>query len=208
MSKQEAPEREIVIGSRNKGKIKEIQAVLAGLPVRLRSLSEFLGTPEVEETGATFRGNAEIKALALASHLERWVLADDSGLEVDALKGEPGVRSARYAGRHGDDAANNRKLLEALQDVPEAQRTARFRCVVALARPGGLILTVEGSCEGRIGFHPRGLGGFGYDPLFLYPPENQTFGELDPEVKNRISHRGEALRNLRQALAPMLKPPS
>jgi len=181
--------------------------VLAGLPVRLRSLADFPGAPEVEETGTTFRENAELKATALADHLDRWVLADDSGLEVDALDGAPGVLSARYAGRHGDDEANNRKLLEAIRDRPEAERTARFRCAIALARPGRVLLTVEGKCEGLVAFEPRGGEGFGYDPVFIYPPAGKTFGELDPVLKNQVSHRGAALGKLRQEILPTLEGP-
>jgi XTP/dITP diphosphohydrolase len=195
---------EIVVGSRNPGKVREIRGLLEDLPVHLRSLSEFPDLPMPEETGTTFLENAEIKALTLASSLRSWVLADDSGLEVDALGGAPGVFSARYAGQHGDDSANNRRLLRELAQVPEERRTARFRCVVVLAAPGQSLLVAEGSCEGRIAFAPRGNRGFGYDPVFYYPPEGQTFGELGDAVKNRVSHRGQALSRLRQALRDLL----
>jgi len=199
------PEKEIVVGSRNVGKLKEIQAVLAGLPVRLCSLADFPDAPEVEETGTTFRQNAELKATALADHLDRLVLADDSGLEVDTLDGAPGVFSARYAGKHGDDEANNRKLLEAIKDRPDSERAARFRCVIALAEPGRVLLTVEGECEGFVAFEPRGDEGFGYDPVFIYPPVGKTFGELDPAYKNQVSHRGAALSKLRQEFLSTLE---
>ena len=202
---QDGSETEIVIGSRNAGKLREIEAILSGLPVRLRSLVEFPDAPEVEETGSTFRENAELKALTLSSDLSRWVLADDSGLEVDALDGEPGIFSARYAGEHGDDKASNQKLLAKLESVPPEQRGAQFRCVIALAAPGRVLLTVEGSCRGTVGFEPRGSLGFGYDPLFVYPPEGKTFGELAPQIKNRISHRGAALQKLRARLGGVLE---
>jgi len=191
---------EIVIGSRNPGKLVEIEAILQTFPVKLRSLAEFPDAPEVEETGTTFQENAEKKALELAAHLARKVLADDSGLEVDALDGAPGIYSARYAGEHGDNEANNRKLLENLEGLPLEQRTARFRCVIALAEPGRVLLTADGACEGQIAFSPRGTNGFGYDPVFLYPPDNMTFGELNESLKNKVSHRANALHQLREQL--------
>ena len=191
---------EIVIGSRNPGKLVEIEAILQNFPVKLRSLAEFPNAPDVEETGTTFQENAEKKALELAAHLARKVLADDSGLEVDALDGAPGIYSARYAGEHGDNEANNRKLLENLEGLPLEQRTARFRCVIALAEPGRVLLTADGACEGQIAFSPRGTNGFGYDPVFLYPPDNMTFGELNESLKNKVSHRANALRQLKEQL--------
>ena len=191
---------EIVIGSRNPGKLVEIEAILQNFPVKLRSLAEFPDAPDVEETGTTFQENAEKKALELAAHLARKVLADDSGLEVDALDGAPGIYSARYAGEHGDNEANNRKLLKNLEGLPLEQRTARFRCVIALAEPGRVLLTADGACEGQIAFSPRGTNGFGYDPVFLYPPDNMTFGELNESLKNKVSHRANALHQLREQL--------
>ncbi len=191
---------EIVIGSRNPGKLVEIEAILQNFPVKLRSLAEFPDAPEVEETGTTFQENAEKKALELAAHLARKVLADDSGLEVDALDGAPGIYSARYAGEHGNNEANNRKLLKNLEGLPLEQRTARFRCVIALAEPGRVLLTADGACEGQIAFSPRGTNGFGYDPVFLYPPDNMTFGELNESLKNKVSHRANALHQLREQL--------
>ena len=191
---------EIVIGSRNPGKLVEIEAILQNFPVKLRSLAEFPDAPDVEETGTTFQENAEKKALELAAHLARKVLADDSGLEVDALDGAPGIYSARYAGEHGNNEANNRKLLKNLEGLPLEQRTARFRCVIALAEPGRVLLTADGACEGQIAFSPRGTNGFGYDPVFLYPPDNMTFGELNESLKNKVSHRANALHQLREQL--------
>ncbi|MBK8208217.1 MAG: non-canonical purine NTP pyrophosphatase [Planctomycetes bacterium] len=137
--------------------------------------------------------------------LELLVMADDSGLEVDALGGAPGVHSARYAGTHGDDAANNQLLLKNLKGVPAEKRKARFVCEIALASPEGILFTVRGSLEGLIIDEPRGNGGFGYDPLFLYPPAGKTFGEMSPEDKNKISHRSNALAKFRQALENLLK---
>lgn len=197
--------QEIVVGSRNEGKIREIRAQIEDLPVQLLGLAEFPHAPEIQEAGATLQENARFKALGLAAALNCWVLADDSGLEVDALGGAPGVLSARFAGRHGDDSANNLKLLDALVSVPEENRTARFRCAIALAEPGRILLAFEGACEGLITFAPRGGRGFGYDPLFYYPPAGQTFGELEDAIKNRVSHRAQALRKLRQGLLPLLE---
>ncbi len=185
---------EIILASRNPGKAEELRSLLSGLPVEVRGLDEFPGVGEVEEDGETFRDNAVKKALHAARITGLPALADDSGLEVDALGGAPGVRSARYAGDGADDRANNDKLLEALRDVPEAERGAGFRCVIALAWPDGPVETVEGDCRGIIAASPRGSGGFGYDPLFYYPPLKKTFGQLPPEEKHRVSHRGKALR--------------
>ncbi|MDA0838139.1 MAG: XTP/dITP diphosphatase [Planctomycetota bacterium] len=196
--------KKIVLGSQNRGKLLEIVAILTNVPVQFISLAEFPEAPDVEETGATFQENAELKALTLARHLNEWVLADDSGLEVDALGGAPGVYSARFAGKHGDNTANNQKLLEELNGLDASARTARFRCVIALASPERVLLTVSGKVEGRIAFEPQGEGGFGYDPLFIYPPEGKTFGQLSAEFKNGVSHRAKALKELRPALAGLL----
>jgi XTP/dITP diphosphohydrolase len=194
----------IVVGTRNPNKLAEIQAILRGLPVELVGLGAFPDAPEVHEDGDTFEANAAKKAVTLADALGEWVMADDSGLEVDALGGQPGVMSARYAGVTHDDAANNCKLLAELDRVPTEQRTAAFRCVIALARPGQLLLTSEGRCEGRIAFAPRGRGGFGYDPLFEQPDLGKTFGELACDHKNRISHRARALEAFREKLTDLL----
>jgi XTP/dITP diphosphohydrolase len=157
---------------------------------------------DVEETGDTFEENARIKALAYARASGLLTLADDSGLEVDALGGAPGVHSARYAGPGADDAGRYRKLLAELADVPPKRRAARFRCVVALARPAGILSTAEGTVEGAIGFEPRGSHGFGYDPVFLVEGHGgQTLAELPPDVKNAISHRARAV----QAAMPQLR---
>jgi XTP/dITP diphosphohydrolase len=168
--------------------------------VTVRSAAEIPGAPEVEETGATFAANAALKAEAVRDAAALPALADDSGLCVDALAGAPGVRSARFAGEAATDAQNNALLLERLQAVPEAERTARFVCVLALAVPGRETQFVEGTAEGRILRTPRGAGGFGYDPLFFSPELGQTFAEAPAEQKHRVSHRGRALAALRRVL--------
>lgn len=194
----------IVIASRNQGKITEFRELLKDLPVEILTLADFPSIPEVQETGSSFRENALLKARAVTAATGLIALADDSGLEVDYLGGAPGVYSSRYAGPAHDDGANNRKLLAALEGVPLHQRTARFRCVIAITTPEGGEYFSEGACEGRIALAPRGEGGFGYDPLFLVPSLGKTFAELGPEVKNRISHRAQAMRNARDLLARIL----
>lgn len=192
--------KKIVVATRNKGKIREIEAVLNGLPFQVLSLDEFPPVPDAVEDGATFEENAAIKALYYHKHTGYPCLADDSGLEVDALGGEPGVYSARYAGEECDDAANNAKVLEKLGDTPAEKRTGRFRCVLAFADEGKTLLTAEGSCEGIILRGPKGDGGFGYDPLFYVPDLKTTLADIPMEEKNKISHRGKALRNLVEKL--------
>ena len=191
--------REIVIASRNKGKIAEILQIFADLPFRLHSLADFPDAPEVEESGSTFAENARLKAVSAARHSKLWALADDSGLEVDALGGKPGIHSARYSG--SNDEKNNEKVLCELEDVPDAKRTGRFRAAMVLAGPEGKILAEsEGAVEGLIARELRGSAGFGYDPLFLLPEFGQTMAELGLEIKNRISHRAVALRRLRERM--------
>ncbi len=188
----------IVLATRNPGKIAEIKALLPG--VRIRPAASFPGCPEPEETGRTFKENALIKAKAVARYTGSTALADDSGLEVDALDGAPGVRSARYAGKDATDRDNLLRLLGALEGIPEADRTARFRCVMAVVAPDGRTWTEEGVCEGRILQEPHGASGFGYDPLFVPAGYEHTFGELDAAVKNRISHRAKALHRIASVL--------
>lgn len=188
----------LVLATTNKGKIREIEEVLAGLPVTAESISAYSFPPVVED-GQTFADNACKKALYYAAHTGSIALADDSGLEVDALQGRPGVYSARYAGEQADDELNNRKLLADMRDVPEGRRGARFRCVLAVAAPDGRCVTAEGVCSGVIAYAPRGEGGFGYDPLFVLP-DGRTMAELPVDEKNRISHRGRALCKLRELL--------
>jgi len=192
--------RRIVLATGNRGKAREISAMLgSGWDVVLQA---DCGVSEIEETGATFVENALLKARHAASATGLPALADDSGLEVDALNGAPGVRSARYAGESATDADNLDLLLAELADVPDAQRTARFRCVLAYVRTADdpVPLITEGVWEGRITAGPRGLLGFGYDPVFEDPGSGQTAAEMAPASKNRLSHRGQALRALGRAL--------
>ena len=184
----------VLAATRNPGKLREIREIVAGTPLVWHSLDEYPEVPEVEESGATFAENARLKALQYAQATGLCTLADDSGLEVDALGGAPGVHSARYAGQPCDYAANNRKLVRALVDVPPERRGARFRCAMALARGGAVVLETEGVMAGRIIAEPRGANGFGYDPHFLLPDLGRTAAELTPAEKHARSHRGEALR--------------
>lgn len=194
--------REIVVASRNKGKIREIQQILSDLPARIVTVPDL---PDVTEDGATFAENARKKALETARHVKTWALADDSGLEVDALNGAPGIRSARWS--EGGDEANNDKLLAELKDVPPPARTARYRAAIVVATPEGeVVAEADGSCEGVIGFERRGAGGFGYDPLFVLPEFGCTMAELPAGTKNRISHRGQALASLKERLTRFLDP--
>ena len=181
-----------------------MKAILSPLGFDLRSVAEYPGIPEIVETGTTFEANARLKALAVAKAAGAWALADDSGIEVDALGGRPGVYSARYAGEPPDDAANNRKLIAELRGVPPGRRTARYRAVIAVADPKRVLCVAEGACEGRIQDEPRGTGGFGYDPHFLLPDRGLTMAELPAEEKNRISHRGVAIRAVFGALQKMM----
>jgi XTP/dITP diphosphohydrolase len=192
----------LVVATRNRNKVRELAPLCAGLDVTLVALADLPALPEVVEDGATFAANAAKKARAIAALTGLPVLADDSGLEVDALDGAPGVRSARFAGAGHDDRANNARLLEALAGVPPERRTARFRCAMALAdRWEDTLLVREGACEGVILTAPRGESGFGYDPLFLYPPLGRTFAELGVAEKNELSHRARAVA----ALLPELR---
>ncbi|MDI3280373.1 MAG: XTP/dITP diphosphatase [Bacillota bacterium] len=187
----------LVLATRNEHKVREIRQVLGDLPVTILSARDFPSLPPIEERGRTFQENALHKARTVAEHTGHLALADDSGLEVDALGGQPGVFSARFAGEGATDRENNEKLLRLLAACPEEARTARFRCVLALADPAGWADWVEGVCEGRIGYEERGSGGFGYDPLFIVAGLGKTMAELSPEEKNAVSHRGQALRAAR-----------
>jgi len=194
----------LLIASTNPGKIREFGQMLGGAGIEFTDLSGHGPLPPVTETGRTFRENACLKAAAYARALNVWALADDSGLAVDALGGQPGVHSARWAQLHAagcGDADNNALLLRQLADVPDAQRTARFVCELALAEPGGkVVLTAADSVEGRILRQERGYNGFGYDPLFFVESLGKTTAELGPEQKHQISHRGKALRRMRGLL--------
>ena len=185
---------ELLVATGNAGKVRELSQLLAGLPLRLRLLSEFAGVPEAEETGATFAENATLKALHYSARTGLLTLSDDSGLAVDALGGAPGVYSARYAGAHATYAERMARLLGELEAVGGDDRRARFVCVIAVADPSsGSLETFEGVCEGRIARAPLGTGGFGYDPVFIPDGYDQTFGELPEGIKQSISHRARAL---------------
>jgi XTP/dITP diphosphohydrolase len=191
----------IVIATANKGKLQELAELLADLPIALSSLADhFSPLPEIPETGATFLENALQKADWVRQRCDRWVLADDSGLEVDFLGGRPGVLSARFAGIPADSAANNRLLLKSLEGVEASQRTARFRCTVVLVITPTKWFSATGACEGTIAFAPRGSGGFGYDSLFVPAGHSRTFGEMTSTEKHPLSHRGIALRKMRQII--------
>jgi XTP/dITP diphosphohydrolase len=189
--------RDLVIGTHNRKKGSELAELLAPWAFRVTTLDDFPDSIEVVEDGDTFAANAILKAAQQAKHLMRWVLADDSGLEVDALDGAPGVYSARYAGPRATDDDNNRQLLDALDGVPPEKRTARYICHVAVADPTGEIRAESHDiCRGRIRSEPVGANGFGYDPLFEVVEYHRTFGELGPAVKRVLSHRSRALREI------------
>ena len=197
---------DLVLGTHNAKKLIELRLLLPAEQIALTSLAEIENAIEVEETGDTFAANAALKATEQAKHLGRWVLAEDSGLAVDALGGEPGVWSARYAGQHGDDEANNDKLLEKLRDVPDDKRGAAFHCHICLSDPEGNVrIETHGVCRGRIAHQRSGGAGFGYDPLFVIREYHKTFGELDLTVKRAISHRSRALRAFVPQLLRMIE---
>ncbi len=189
----------IVLGTRNPHKVKEIVAILKDLSVRFESLLDYPEIEEIEETGSTFVENALIKARTVFRSTHQLTLADDSGLEVDALNGAPGLYSARYAGKEKDYNANNQKLLEEMKEVPPGNRGAQFRCVVAIVGPG-IEKVVEGVLRGRIARFPRGSAGFGFDPLFIPEGYEQTLAELGETVKNQISHRARAFRKAKEII--------
>lgn len=192
---------QLVLATKNRGKIREIRSILEDLGIKISSLDDYNQIPQITESGKTLEQNAVKKAVTVAKCLGLFALADDSGLEVDWLDGVPGVLSARFAGESATYEDNNRKLLDLLKGVPPQKRTATFRCVMALASPEGRFWTVEGECKGIIAEELRGTQGFGYDPLFIVPQLGKTFAELEPSVKNRISHRAKALRKLKDLLA-------
>ena len=174
---------------------------MKGLPIQILSLNDFSDIPEIEEDGKTFIENALKKALFYSTYLEQLTLADDSGLEVETLQGMPGIHSARYAGERASPGENNQKLLREMEGIPTSKRGARFKCVMALASTDGRKAVTEGVCRGRIGFKEVGKRGFGYDPLFILPHYGKTMAQISVEEKNRISHRGKALRKMRKILA-------
>lgn len=197
------PDR-VALATRNPGKIREIREICADWPVEWVTVDDApsLGVawPDVEETGETYRENAFLKAEAVAAALGAPGVADDSGIEVDALGGRPGPRSARFAGEGATDEQNLRLLIESVRDAPQRARTARYRCVAACAWPDGRRIAAEATCEGTLLLEPRGTGGFGYDPIFVPAGSARTMAELPPDEKNAISHRGKAFRALRELL--------
>jgi len=202
---------EILLATANPDKAREMEEILSaceapGSPglIRWRRLAEFPGLPQPVEDGETFLANARLKALHYARHTGLWAIADDSGLEVDALGGDPGVRSARYAGEPSNAKANNALLVRNLAGIPAGQRTARFRCAAVLAAPDQTLASAEGTVEGRIVDEPRGTNGFGYDPHFWIDAAGMTAAEMPPDRKHAVSHRGQALRRLRQQLQSLM----
>src|SRR3990172_6887673 len=199
----------IVIATQNENKKKEISEILKKIPgILLRGVEDFLFIHKVEEDGNSFRENAIKKATILAKSCNALAMADDSGLEINALNGRPGIYSSRYAGPNATDEKNIEKVLSELRGVPKEKRTARFLCSIALAGPHQLFFVAEGCCEGIITEEPRGKGGFGYDPIFFVPEYNQTFAELsrlNPQMKNSISHRGIALKEFKERIVPLIQ---
>ena len=196
--------QEVVIATRNPGKLREIQAILSPFSLKILSLMDFPGIPEILEDGATFAENAGKKAMTIARLTGRLSIADDSGLAVLSLQGRPGVFSSRYAGENATDQQRCQKLLDEMAEIPQGHRGATFLCVIAVALPDGKMQAVQGECRGSIVFAPRGNHGFGYDPIFFIPQFAKTMAELEPEVKNRISHRARALEQLKLILPKFL----
>lgn len=190
----------LLIATHNRGKLREYAELLAGLPYQLLTLDDVGIQGDVDETGATFLENARLKAEGYARQSGQLTLADDSGLQVDALGGAPGVHSKRYAGENKSDAERNQFLLAKLRDVPRVQRGARFCCTIVIATPEGNYWSSEGICDGEIAFEPRGTNGFGYDPLFIVKENSIHMAELPPEEKNRVSHRARAAKGAREIL--------
>ncbi len=193
-------EKTIVFATGNEGKMREVRMILSGCRVRILSMKEAGISVKIEENGETFEENALIKARTVGAQTDAIVLADDSGLEIDALNGAPGIRSARYLGEDTPYEVKNAAILDLLKDVPEERRTARFVCAIACVLPDGGTLTSRGTMEGIIGFESRGENGFGYDPIFYLPDRGCSSAELSPEEKNARSHRGRALRRMRELL--------
>ena len=196
--------RKLILATRNKGKLKEIQALLSDLDIDIMSLDEAENAPHVVEDGKTFMENAFKKAKVIAEATGIMALADDSGLEVDALDGAPGVYSARYSGENASDASNNEKLLADLKGVSSDKRGAHFSCVIIVYHPSGQWISTEAKCEGEIAMNPSGDQGFGYDPVFYIPSIKRTMAQLSPEEKNSLSHRGKALEKMKAELPNFL----
>lgn len=196
---------EIIIATKNSGKVREIRKALKGLRLKIYSLNDFSDIPEMEEDGKSFSENALKKARFYSKYFRKLTIADDSGLEVDVLKGLPGIYSARYAGVWASDRENNQKLLRDMEGIRISKRGARFKCVMAMVSHDGREAVAEGSCRGRIGFREMGKKGFGYDPLFILPQYGKTMAQLSLEEKNRLSHRGKALKKLKKVIVKTLE---
>jgi XTP/dITP diphosphohydrolase len=190
----------VIVATRNKGKVREIREALKGLGLRTYSLSDFRDVLEVEEDGKSFTENALKKARFYSKVFGKLTMADDSGLEVDGLRGMPGIYSARYSGEGASSQKNNEKLLQEMEGISLSKRGARFKCIIAIVSPEGREAMAEGACKGRIGFREKGKKGFGYDPLFILPKYGKTMAELSLEEKNKMSHRGKALRKIRKII--------
>lgn len=197
--------RELIVASRNKGKVKEIIELLEGLPFKVSSLLEYPHLPEVVEDGNTYKANALKKAVTIAKLTGKMTMSDDSGIEVKALKWAPGIYSARFAGKGASEKQKNNKIYRMIKGVPMSKRQCRYRCVIALVDGKGTeIGVVQGTCSGLVAMKDRGKNGFGFDPLFIVPRYNKTFGELDPSIKAKISHRARALKKFRRLLEKAL----
>jgi XTP/dITP diphosphohydrolase len=194
---------EIIVATKNRGKIREIRKALRGLGLKIYSLKDFSDVPEVVEDGKSFTENALKKARFYSKYFGKLTIADDSGLEVEVLKGWPGIYSARYAGEEASDRKNNQKLLKEMEGIRISNRGARFKCVLAMVSTDGREAVAEGSCRGRIGFREMGRRGFGYDPIFILPQDGKTMAQLTLEEKNRVSHRGKALRKLKKIIGTL-----
>lgn len=194
----------IIFATGNEGKMREIRMIMADLGLEILSMKEAGLSADIEENGATFEENAVIKARGIAALCQDIVLADDSGLEIDALNKEPGIYSARYLGEDTSYHIKNKNLLDRMESVPQEQRTARFVCAIAAVLPDGRVLETRAAMEGRIGYEERGENGFGYDPIFMLPEYGKSTAELAPEEKNKLSHRGKALRSMKEKLKEVL----
>lgn len=202
----EIHKKTILVATQNKEKRREIADILKDIPgILLKGPDDFPFLPEIEEDGSTFQENAIKKATTIAKACNTWALADDSGLEIEALNGRPGIFSSRYAGPNATDEKNIEKVLSELKWVRKEKRTARFVCSIALASPDQLLLVVEGACDGLITEEQRGKQGFGYDPIFYVAQYHQTFGELHPSIKNTVSHRAQALKQLKEQIIPLIR---
>lgn len=195
----------IIFATGNEGKMREIRMIMEDLGLEILSMKEAGLWAEVDENGTTFEENAVIKAKGIAAICQDIVLADDSGLEIDALNKEPGVYSARYMGEDTSYRIKNQNLIDRLEGVPEEERTARFVCAIAAVLPDGSVLETKAAMEGRIGYEERGENGFGYDPIFMLPEYGKSTAEIDPEEKNKLSHRGKALRLMKEKLKEVLQ---